>query len=381
MFISPEHAQSIVDEMKQSIRRDINIMDENGVILASTNPVRRGKLHQGALQVIRSGLPSLTIWENDPAAGVQKGINLPITLDGALVGVIGVTGDPEEVSIFGDIIKRMTEIMVEGARRQEQSELIERAKGLFVENWLFSDQPDWPALEVRGKLLGLDINAPYTVALLELANRGESGYARAEDLSEMRSGLILRMIQNHIRDDRNHFCAVIRSRIIVLLCRCKRDAAYSRVQAMCRDIESYFAVPISAGISAPSAVPADIRRCYLEAQTANAVAAQSSRGRVVFYDQVSLDFIVRSIPRSIKTDVQALIFSSCTAEERQTFTQTIDLYFEEDGDIRRCAQRRFVHRNTFQYHMDQLKKRTGYDLRVPKDALLLYLAVHGEGER
>lgn len=377
MFITREHAQSIVDEMKTSIHHDINIMDESGHILASTNPARRGRLHPGAVQVIRQRLPSLTIWENDPETGVQKGINLPITMDGLLVGVIGITGDPAEVSIFGDIIKRMTEIMVEGVRRQEQTDLMDRAKSLFVENWLFADSPDWSELEIRGRLLGLDIRAPYTVALLELAE-GESGdYARAEDLSEMRSGLILRMIQNHIREDRNHFCAVIRSRIIVLLCRVSRDDAYAKISRMCRDIEGYYALRMSAGISDRSRDPMDIRRCYLEAQTAQSVAARSPRGRVVFYDQVSLEFIIRSIPRSIQRDLERLIFSPCSPEEKTAFTQTILLYFEEDGDIRRCAEKLFVHRNTFQYHMDQLKKRTGYDLKKPKDALLLYLAVQG----
>ncbi len=375
MLIAQTHAQSIVDEMKASIHRDVNIMDESGIILASTNPVRRGRVHAGAVQIIRNKLPSLTIWEDDPETGVQRGINLPITMGGELVGVIGVTGEPGEVSVFGDIIKRMTEIMMDSVRQQEQSELIDRAKGLFVENWLFADHPDWSELEVRGRLLGLDVDAPYTVALLELTGQEPGGLARAEDLSEMRSGRILRMIHNHIQDDRNHFCAVIRSRIIVLLRGVSRSAAFSKISRMCQDIESYYAIPVSAGISDASKDPMDIRRCYLEAQTANAVAAQSARERVVFYDQVSLEFIVQSIPRAIKRDLHKLLFSSCTAQEREEFIQTVSLYFDQDGDIRRCADKLFLHRNTFQYRMDRLKKKTGYDLRRPKDALLLYLAV------
>lgn len=51
MHITQKSAQNIVNEMKASIHRDINIMDENGVILASTDPTRRGKR-------IRERLPS-----------------------------------------------------------------------------------------------------------------------------------------------------------------------------------------------------------------------------------------------------------------------------------------------------------------------------------
>lgn len=142
MYISQQDAQSIVDEMKACIHRDINIIDENGVILASTNPVRQGQLHQGALRIIRENLPSLIIGEDNLKEGVQQGINLPIVLDGRIEGVIGITGDPNVVSAFGDVIKRMTEIMMESSRQWEQMKLTERAKGLFVENWLFSDEPD-----------------------------------------------------------------------------------------------------------------------------------------------------------------------------------------------------------------------------------------------
>lgn len=48
MHITQKSAQNIVNEMKASIHRDINIMDENGVILASTDPARRGKLPSGS---------------------------------------------------------------------------------------------------------------------------------------------------------------------------------------------------------------------------------------------------------------------------------------------------------------------------------------------
>ena len=75
MYISRQNAQSIADEMKAAIRHDINIMDGDGVILASTNPARLGQLHQGALRIIREGLPSLVIRADAPEQGIQQGIN------------------------------------------------------------------------------------------------------------------------------------------------------------------------------------------------------------------------------------------------------------------------------------------------------------------
>ena len=191
----------------------------------------------------------------------------------------------------------------------------------------------------------------------------------------MRSGLILRMIRSRIQDRPGNFCAVIRSRIIVLLCGADRTEAFAAVSGICRDIEGYYGLRTNAGISDSSMAPADIRRCYLEAKTAQTVAAQSTDRRVVFYDQVSLEFIVQSIPPAIRQDLRRLIFSACTPQEEAEFAQTIRMYFAWDGDIQTCAEHLFIHRNTFQYRMDRIKRKTGYNLKAPKDALLLYLTL------
>lgn len=376
MHITQQEAQIIVDEMKAAIHHNINIMDETGTILASTNPARQGQLHQGAIRVIKENLSLLSIQEDDFEAKVQRGINLPICINNNLEGVIGITGDPHEVSVFGDVIKRMTEILLESTYQREQIDLIDRAKSLFVENWLFSEDPDWPELEMRGKLLSININEPYTVALMTAAEDGSEKHAGSEKPSEMRSNLILRMAQNHLTNDPSHFCTVVRNRLFILLCKVSHDEAFSVVDGICRRIENHFCLKMNAGISSHSRTAEDIRHCYLEAKTALSVARQSdSEHIIVFYNKVSLDFISQSIPISIKQDLRDLIFASCTEHEQQEFQQTIQLYFNLGGDIQKCADKLFLHRNTFQYRIDCIKKRTGFNLKLPKDSTLLYLAI------
>lgn len=414
MLLQEQDAQNIVDEMKASIHRDINIMDERGVIIASTNPARRGTLHLGAARIIREGLSSLTIGKDNPEEGVQRGINLPISIGGELAGVIGITGDPAEVSVFGDIIKRMTEIMVKNVRQQEENGLQDQAKCLFLENWIFSQYPDWMDLEVRGRLLGFNINEPYRIVLLamdrgerpEQAHSADPGKAEKtdpveadapqngsgpgdalsegsasnvqEDSVELQNGIILRKIQEYIRREPGQYCLAMRSRIMILLCRSSPAGTNALLGWICRDIAAEFQVRISAGVSSVSRAPAEIRRCYLEAQTAANVAEQAEGRRIIFYNQVSTEFIALSIPRDIRKNLDQLVFSGCTKEERENFVKIIRLYYEEDGDLNRCAAHAFVHRNTIRYHIEQLKKKTGYDLRIPRDAMLLCLAAQSQ---
>lgn len=382
-MIAQQSAQNIVNEMKRAIHHDLNIMDANGIILASTNPRRIGQHHAGAAQVIRDALPSLLIREDDPSQGVQRGINLPIHLDGQVVGVIGISGDPREVAAFGEIIQRMTEIMVQNTRRQEQEDLIHQARSIFLENWLFSPSITHEELKSRSRLLDMDVYVPYTVALLDIRNRTEigeaSGHTCAEAPQEMRDSLILRTLQSHLRDDRHHFCTLIRGKFMILLNSAAQQDAYHKVQTICRDIESYHHVIVSGGISTPTGDPLDLRRCYTEAETACQAAAQAQDGRVFLYNQISLELIVQSIPPALLSNMHKMLFSSCSLQEQEEFAGTISLYFEESGDIKRCADRLFIHRNTFQYRMDQLKRKTGYSLKDPREALLLYLTTAGKG--
>ncbi|MGL5929015.1 MAG: sugar diacid recognition domain-containing protein, partial [Dermatophilaceae bacterium] len=54
-MLTPQLAQSVVDEVTARIARNINIMGVDGVIVASSDPSRIGVLHAGALEAARTG--------------------------------------------------------------------------------------------------------------------------------------------------------------------------------------------------------------------------------------------------------------------------------------------------------------------------------------
>ena len=64
---------------------------------ASTDPERMDTYHEGAARVIGEHLDELIIQSDDEYEGTRKGINLPILLDGEIAGVVGITGEREDV--------------------------------------------------------------------------------------------------------------------------------------------------------------------------------------------------------------------------------------------------------------------------------------------
>ena len=379
MLLSTQQASQILREMKSLVHHDINLIDTQGVIFASTNPARVGQFHPGALRILREGLSELNVREND-GSGMQSGVNLPIYLDGQLEGVIGITGDPAEVGVFGGVMRRMLEIMLEDLRRKDLDSTVEQARALFLENWLFSAEPDWKELAQRGRLLEIDINQPYVLLRIQLFDVSAPGGAPLLP-DELHSAAIVQAIQNELPARRGQCCAALRNQILVLLRQMPLSDTVLLAQRLCRVAGRGYpaSVQIYGGISS-SGSGAELRRCYLQASTACTLASRSSKGNVLYYDRVSLEFLLQSVPRLLRDDLRESVFTRCPAQDVPAYARLIRLFFGSGGDLNRCAAALGVHRNTVQYRLERLVRLTGYDLRRPGDAAILFLAVLDQEE-
>lgn len=379
MLLSTQQASQILREMKSLVHHDINLIDTQGVIFASTNPARVGQFHPGALRILREGLSELNVREND-GSGMQPGVNLPIYLDGQLEGVIGITGDPAEVGVFGGVMRRMLEIMLEDLRRKDLDSTVEQARALFLENWLFSAEPDWKELEQRGRLLEIDINQPYVLLRIQLFDVSAPGGAPLLP-DELHSAAIVQAIQNELPARRGQCCAALRNQLLVLLRQLPLSDTVLLAQRLCRVAGRGYPASVQAygGISS-SGSGAELRRCYLQASTACTLASRSSKGNVLYYDRVSLEFLLQSVPRLLRDDLRESVFTRCPAQDVPAYARLIRLFFGSGGDLNRCAAALGVHRNTVQYRLERLTQLTGYDLRRPGDAAILFLAVLDQEE-
>ena len=379
MFLNTQQASQILREMKSLVHHDINLIDTQGVIFASTNPARVGQFHPGALRILREGLSELNVREND-GSGMQPGVNLPIYLDGQLEGVIGITGDPAEVGVFGGVMRRMLEIMLEDLRRKDLDSTVEQARALFLENWLFSAEPDWKELEQRGRLLEIDISQPYVLLRIQLFDVSAPGGAPLLP-DELHSAAIVQAIQNELPARRGQCCAALRNQLLVLLRQLPLSDTVLLAQRLCRVAGRGYPASVQAygGISS-SGSGAELRRCYLQASTACTLASRSSKGNVLYYDRVSLEFLLQSVPRLLRDDLRESVFTRCPAQDVPAYARLIRLFFGSGGDLNRCAAALGVHRNTVQYRLERLTQLTGYDLRRPGDAAILFLAVLDQEE-
>ena len=118
--IRKDVAQQIVETVKDVSGHDINFIDPNGIIFASTDPNRVGSFHEIGRQVVKTG-QTIEVETDGSFFGTQKGVNLPFLYQGELIAAIGISGAPNEVRRFAYLAQRITMLILREQELDEQS--------------------------------------------------------------------------------------------------------------------------------------------------------------------------------------------------------------------------------------------------------------------
>ncbi|WP_296233485.1 sugar diacid recognition domain-containing protein [Pseudomonas sp. UBA4617] len=171
-------AQDIVDRAMAILPCNVNVMDSQGLILGSGEPERINTRHEGAQLVLANG--RIVELDTDAAKclkGVQPGVNLPLMLDGRLMGVLGLTGDPQQLRTYGELV-RMTAEMLLAQRHLQADQQWRRQRCDDLLALLLGGSGDSPRLLDEARQLGLKPQLPRVPCLFELAS-GAPGEALA----------------------------------------------------------------------------------------------------------------------------------------------------------------------------------------------------------
>ena len=103
----------IINRLTPIFTKDVNIIGLDGVIITSSNRKREGTYHEGARICASSNRNIIiTIRKSHMYRGVKVGVNMPITYNNRVIGVIGITGTAEEVIPYGPLVKELVEMII-----------------------------------------------------------------------------------------------------------------------------------------------------------------------------------------------------------------------------------------------------------------------------
>ncbi|MGI5173197.1 helix-turn-helix domain-containing protein [Treponema sp. OMZ 840] len=393
MTLSTKTAKIIVEEISGIIGRQINMMNAEGIIIASTDAARVGTFHAAAKKIIDENLSEITVHSDTEYAGALSGTNIAVRFKGAPVAVIGVTGPYQEVVKYGQMLKKMTEILMRDEYYKQQSDTDKRIKNRFLNEWLYgSPETIDRRLENRGKSLGIDISIPRRVVVFEpvvqIPETTDIGGANAAlSDSEIDGALKPSEIQRHIDNtwktlgtiighEKNAVMLVSGTVFICALSSRSDKQLLDFVRTVRDSIQSKYPVILAAGLDSKTDDYRLINSARLKAEKALKTCLRSPSKEPRLYDTINMEIFSGEIPDPVKREYITRIFKSYSEEDIRYWINLLDTLYQEEGSIAKTAIRLFMHKNTLQYQLNKLKQKTGYDPRSIRFSSLFYNAIH-----
>ncbi len=157
-------AQKIVDKMMDIIPYNVNIMEKNGVIIGSGDNSRIGQIHLGAIEALRLKKGTEVTKESE---GVKPGVNIPITFNNRIIGVIGITGDPRKVRPFGEIVRVTAELLINQEYSIQKYIVKNKIREEYLYEWLHRKEEYDKEFIERGMEVEIDVKLNRTLVLIE----------------------------------------------------------------------------------------------------------------------------------------------------------------------------------------------------------------------
>ncbi|MCT4832893.1 CdaR family transcriptional regulator, partial [Pseudomonas aeruginosa] len=166
-------AQHIVDRAMAILPHNINVMDAQGMIIGSGDPSRLHTRHEGA-QLVLANRRVVEIDEQAAAClrGVRPGVNLPLLHAERLVGVLGITGAPEVVRPYAELVRMAAEMLMEQRQMQDERHWQRQRHEAWLRQLLDSGH-GLGALAADAEHLGLAMHWPRQAVFLELPEHAD----------------------------------------------------------------------------------------------------------------------------------------------------------------------------------------------------------------
>ena len=373
MKITYLNSQEIAERIGKILNKPVNIMDENGRIVASTDVSRIGDIHTGAKELIEKNAYEIDIYPGDDLEGSKNGINVPIHIGGKTIGVIGVTGNPDELRDISIVIGEMAGIMYMKTEESLQNENIARQKRIFCEELLFSPPQPSNAMAIsvfqdRAYELRFPINRIKAVGVFTL----KDVISGAEQLSI--DDKLISMLRGKLGDSIYIHHHYVGQKLIVFFDFNRDSFAVEAINDIVSQLSEQSDSDIYCGLSLGINSFVNVHQAYLNAEKAALIAAKRRYRKIQIYEDLSLEIILTQIPQDAVNTFVANIFKGMSREAIKDTVDFLNIYFEENGSLDGIAKKIFIHKNTVQYKIKKVIDCTGYDPRKAEDGLVLLLA-------
>ncbi|MED5505409.1 MAG: sugar diacid recognition domain-containing protein [Pseudomonadota bacterium] len=361
-------AQQIVDRTMSIIGHTINVMNAAGTIIGSGDAERIGQKHDGAVLALNHG-DSLELDEQSCQSlqGVKPGINMLLHFKGEVVGVVGVTGNPEHIRAFAQLVKMTAELTIEQASLVEQLQWDRRHQEEFVSAWLNQQLSD-SELHDWAQRLSIDSATPRVAVVIEL--KAESAPV---SLNSVR-GLVDVLYRS---DDKSLVAIMSMNEIVVLKpLRSSSNSDQSVLESIQRRLTANQIDDVRLAIGQCFDSALQLPLSYQSAKQVLAVGRRSHPEQTMLgFSEYRLSVLLAPLADSWQGEQLAQAMTTLvSADKSGQLVKTLEAYFQANGNANDCANALYIHRNTLRYRLDKISEVTGISTQDFTGLTELYIA-------
>lgn len=375
-------AQDIVERTMKIIPFNVNVMDARGIIIGSGKAARIGELHAGAqLALAQKRTVEIDAATAQALPNVKPGINLPLSVRGALCGVVGLTGDPQTVRQFGQLVRVTAEMILEQAQLIGELQREKRYQEEFVAQWINEGATSAADLEAWAARLGVDLSKPRAVIVAEPC------------AADLRPDLALIEVTHCQHQLAAQFpgllVAAVSPRELVIVESFEasgprapgREAARQRLNSRAASLQRSSIAEFRIAIGVALAGVDGVALSYQSACRVLRVGRRRQAGERQFsYYDLSLPVLLAGLDEGWQADQLRQPLQRLQAADKRdgNLRRTAQTWFAQNERLAATASALHIHRNTLDYRLRQIADATGLDLAKTDDKLLLYVALQLE---
>lgn len=325
-MLSRELAQNISKKMMEVIPYNVNIMDEKGIIIGSGDKNRIGDIHEGAIETLAKKFVTEI---KEEAKGVKPGVNTPIFFRGKAIGVIGITGDPDEVRQFSKLVSVTAELLISQEYTLNEYLIRKKLEDEYIYEILYSNKEYDNDFIQRGKSLGIDLTKKRRVVIL--------GY-------EIGLENIIASKLEKILYKNEYFINISNNKIAIIMV--EDNKVNDKILRIDNTLSKY---KIEIGVGESHKI---LQNSLIEGiEALNIGEKLYDNDRISFYNKIKIfyfmeEFFLQDDNREILTKIKG---------EGEELFETFLAYFDMNGEKNKVSNKLHIHRNTLNYRLKRIE--------------------------
>lgn len=348
-------AQEIVNAVKEVVDKNINFIDINGIIIASTDKERINTFHEAGNKAIAS-LKNVTVNDEDEYKGTKKGINYPILINNEAVGAIGITGEPDEVSKFGFLVTKISEIFIKEQQLNYKYESDKQRINHVVKSLIYDSVEDKNEIETILKEFGIGLDEKFAVVIFKITK-----YNDVRELEKVENA-----VKSVLKDIGNIFKIYVYPNEFIALV---NEAKYNNLRKIYMNTLKKYEGTLTGGVGRLKELY-DTHKSYSEARSAIKYSAKNDE-ILTYYDSLGLELILEGIDEEIRNQYVEKVLKVLDEGE----IELLQAFYKNDMSLKNTSEELFIHKNTLQYRLEKIGQKTGINPRSFSEAVILYLAL------